>query len=46
MIKGGWAAHGKGWAVHGATKEEAEQRFYETQREHEEIKRRLETSLA
>ena len=26
-IKGGWAARAGGWAVHGATKEEAMQRF-------------------
>ena len=27
-IKGGWAALGDGWAVHGATREEAVQRYY------------------
>jgi hypothetical protein len=40
MIKGGWAAQGHGWAVHGATKEEVEQKFQQALREHAEIKAR------
>lgn len=27
QIKGGWAASGRGWAVHGVTQEEAVQKF-------------------
>lgn len=36
-IKNGWAARGKGWAVHAATREEAEARFREAERRHAEI---------
>ncbi len=36
-IKGGWAAHGDGWAVHGATKDEAQRLFTEAQKRHQEI---------
>ncbi len=33
-IKGGWAAHGEGWAVHGVTKQEALRLFEEAQKRH------------
>lgn len=36
-IARGWAAHGDGWAVHGATRDEALARFWEAVRRHEEI---------
>lgn len=36
-IKGGWAAIGKGWAVHGKTKEDAIQRFQEAMTLHSVI---------
>lgn len=36
-IKNGWAASGRGWAVHGATREEATERFYEAERIHRKI---------
>ena len=36
-IKGGWAAYGDGWAVHGATKEEALKRYREAEERHREI---------
>lgn len=36
-IKGGWAAHGDGWAVHGRTREEAVQKFWEAEHRHREI---------
>ena len=37
QIKGGWAAHGDGWAVHGKTKEAALQRFGEALVRHMKI---------
>jgi hypothetical protein len=40
-IKNGWAARGKGWAVHGRTKEEAIQRYYEAEVRHREIDQRI-----
>jgi hypothetical protein len=40
-IKNGWAARGKGWAVHGRTKEEATQKYYEAEARHREIDQRL-----
>ncbi len=36
-IKGGWAALGDGWAVHGKTKEEAVRLFHEAMERHREI---------
>jgi len=39
-IKSGWAASGKGWAVHGATREDATARFYEAVRQHRMIEAR------
>ena len=36
-IKNGWAAQGRGWAVHASTREEALQKFEKAQKEHEEI---------
>ena len=36
-IKNGWAALGKGWAVHGRTQEEALERFKQAQERHWEI---------
>ena len=36
-IKNGWAAFGKGWAVHGRTREEAIRLFQEPGRRHEYI---------
>lgn len=44
QIKTGWAAVGNGWAVHGATKEEAERLFTEAEHKHKLIlERRDET---
>lgn len=40
-IKNGWAASGEGWAVHGRTKEEAIQKYYEAEAQHREIDQRL-----
>ncbi len=40
QITGGWAAHGDGWAVHAATKQEALRLFEEAQKRHQEIARR------
>lgn len=43
-IKNGWAVLGTGWAVHGATKEEAIKLYYEAIERHKEIDaRRVET---
>lgn len=28
QIRGGWSAHGAGWAVHGSTPEEATDRYH------------------
>jgi hypothetical protein len=39
-IKNGWAALGPGWAVHGRTKEEALQKYYEAEAKHPEIDQR------
>jgi hypothetical protein len=39
-IKNGWAALGRGWAVHAATEEEARRLFEEAARKHDEIMRR------
>jgi hypothetical protein len=39
-IKNGWAALGHGWAVHGRTKEEALQKYYEAEAKHREINQR------
>jgi hypothetical protein len=36
-IKGGWAALGDGWAVHGKTKEEAVRLYHEAIERHKEI---------
>lgn len=36
-IKNGWAAHGDGWAVHAATKEEAIQKYCVAEIRHQEI---------
>lgn len=36
-IKGGWAASGRGWAVHGSTQEEALQKFYAAAEQHKVI---------
>jgi hypothetical protein len=36
-IKGGWAALGEGWAVHGMTKEEAVTLYHEAVERHKEI---------
>jgi len=39
-IKNGWAALGDGWAVHGRTKDEALQKYYEAEVKHREIEQR------
>lgn len=39
-IKNGWAASGKGWAVHAATRDEAVQRFQEAVIQHRNIEAR------
>ena len=36
-IKGGWAARGNGWAVHGKSKDDALARFWDAVKKHEEI---------
>lgn len=36
-VKGGWAALGDGWAVHGETEEEAVKLYYEAIERHKEI---------
>ncbi len=36
-IKNGWAAYGDGWAVHGATREEAIQKYREAEEWHRMI---------
>lgn len=40
-IKGGWAAYGQGWAVHGYTKEEAVRLYQEAVERHREIDARV-----
>lgn len=40
QIKDGWAALGRGWAVFGATREEALRRYREAEARHDEINRR------
>lgn len=42
QIKSGWAAIGEGWAVFGATREEALQSFRDAERLHEALVRRPE----
>jgi len=37
-IKNGWAARAAGWAVHGATKDEAVRRFHEATELRQKIK--------
>lgn len=37
QVRNGWAAFGRGWAVHGRTREEATRLFYETVAKHKEI---------
>jgi hypothetical protein len=39
-IKGGWAARGNGWAVHGKTREEAICLYQIAERKHREIESR------
>ena len=36
-IAQGWSAHGDGWAVHGATREEAIAKYWEAARRRQEI---------
>lgn len=36
-IKGGWAAYGDGWAVHGRTEEEAVRLYHEAVERHREM---------
>lgn len=40
QVKGGWHAAGYGWAVRGATEEEAIQKFHEAVEKHKEIDQR------
>lgn len=40
-IKAGWSAHGVGWAVHGATREEAIRKYLEAERLHRQIDERV-----
>ena len=40
QAKNGWLARGDGWAVHGASQEEAVQKFEEAERRHQEIEAR------
>ena len=44
-IKEGWAALGDGWAVFGATKEEAEERYYDAEAQHAKIMARDEPAI-
>jgi hypothetical protein len=37
QIYDGWQAHGDGWAVHGATQEEAIENYWKTVQRHKEI---------
>ena len=37
QIYEGWAAHGDGWAVHGATQEEAIENYWKAVQRHKEI---------
>lgn len=37
QVRGGWAALGAGWAVHGETEQEARRRYEEAERRHREI---------
>ena len=39
-IKNGWAASGRGWAVHGVTQEEALDNFSRADQQHREIEAR------
>lgn len=39
-VKGGWAALGNGWAVHGKTEEEAIRLYHEAIERHKEIEAR------
>jgi len=36
-IYNGWQAHGEGWAVYGATREEAIENYWKAVRRHQEI---------
>lgn len=40
-IKNGWAARGQGWAVHGQTKEEAQNKFVQAEVLHKVIDARI-----
>lgn len=40
-IKNGWAAIGNGWAVHGATQEEALEKFRQAEQRHRKIDERI-----
>ena len=37
QLYNGWAAHGDGWAVHGATREEAIENYWQAEERHREI---------
>ena len=43
-IKGGWAARGDGWAAHAPTREEAERKYIDAERQHREIEQRPQRS--
>ena len=44
-IKNGWAAVGDGWAVFGATKEEAEEKYHSAEVVHAKIMARGEPAI-
>lgn len=44
-IKEGWAVLGDGWAVFGATKEEAEEKYYNAEVQHAKIMARDEPAI-
>ena len=43
-IKNGWSAVGNGWAVHGASPDEARRKFDERLKRHEMIKERTDAT--
>ena len=45
-VRGGWAAVGRGWAVVGSSPEDAQTRYWDAERKHEEIAARPDPATA
>jgi hypothetical protein len=45
-VRGGWAAVGHGWVVVGSSPEDAQTRYWDAERKHEEIAARPDPAIA